>query len=286
MTITTNPEEVSPSNKSIFKRILSYFSKSGKLEETVKEIIEDSHPDRKKMGKSEQKILHNFLQFGDKSIDDIMVPRSEICAIQMNATLDEIMKMISTRSHTRFPIYKNDIDHICGFINIKDIIQNLYNKSELSLSKKMRKILTIVPNMRAIDVLTEMQAKQVHIAIVIDEYGATDGMVTIEDVIEELVGEIEDEHDVKNTKQEYSRLDKESIICSGKMELSKINKLFKIKLTAPEGKNIETIAGIILTKTGTVPKNGDIIQIMPNLQSEIIEATPRFIKQIKLTLIT
>jgi CBS domain containing-hemolysin-like protein len=262
---------------------MNYFSKQEKLEETVKEIIEDSHPERKKMTLGEQQILHNFLGFGDKDVGAIMVPRSEIVAIRMDSNLEEIVDLILTRSHTRLPVYKDDIDHICGFINIKDIIPSLAGKVEFSVEKILRKTLTVVPNMRVIDVLTEMQNSQTHIAIVIDEYGATDGMMTIEDIIEELVGELEDEHDVKDANQEYIKIDADTIICSGRMELSKAEKFFDMKIHLQKSKVVETIAGLVLNITGTLPKNGDIIEIFDKLRAEILDSTPRYIKKIKLT---
>ena len=234
------------------------------------------------MTKGEQQILHNFLGFGDKDVSSIMVPRSEIVAIRMDSSLDEIVDLILTRSHTRLPVYKDDLDHICGFINIKDIINALARKSQFSVEKILRKTLTVVPNMRVIDVLTEMQNSQVHIAIVIDEYGATDGMMTIEDIIEELVGELEDEHDVKDTNQEYIKVDNNTIICSGRMELSKAEKFFGVKLQQQKVRNVETVAGLVLNVTGSLPQNGDIIKISDDLKAEILDATPRYIKRIKL----
>jgi magnesium and cobalt transporter len=282
MPAITESEEHLGNSKSFFRRIMSYFSKQEKLEETVKEIIEDSHPERKKMTISEQRILHNFLGFGDKNVSSIMVPRSEIASIRMDSKLEEIMELILTRSHTRIPVYKDDIDHICGFINIKDIIPSLAGKAEFSIAKILRKTLTVVPNMRVIDVLTEMQNSQTHIAIVIDEYGATDGMMTIEDIIEELVGELEDEHDVKDTNQEYIKIDSDTIICSGRMELSKAEKFFGMKMQQGKSKNIETVAGLVLSITGSLPKVGDVIEIFDELRAEILDATPRYIKKIKL----
>jgi magnesium and cobalt transporter len=282
MSIISDSEEPLSSPKSLFRKIINYFSRQDKLEETVKEIIEDSHPERKKMTKGEQQILHNFLGFGDKDVSSIMVPRSEIVAIRMDSSLNEIVDLILTRSHTRLPVYKDDLDHICGFINIKDIINALARKSQFSVEKILRKTLTVVPNMRVIDVLTEMQNSQVHIAIVIDEYGATDGMMTIEDIIEELVGELEDEHDVKDTNQEYIKVDNNTIVCSGRMELSKAEKFFGVKLQQQKVRNVETVAGLVLNVTGSLPKNGDIIKISDNLKAEILDATPRYIKRIKL----
>ena len=281
MQLITESEEPSSSSKSLFKKIMHYFSKQEKLEETVKEIIEDSHPERKKMTQSEQKILHNFLNFGDKDVSSIMVPRSEMVAIRMDSKLEEILDIILTPSHTRLPVYKDDIDHICGFLNIKDIIPALAGKEEFSVEKILRKTLTVVPNMRVIDVLTEMQNSKVHIAIVIDEYGTTDGMMTIEDIVEELVGELQDEHDIKDVNQEYVKIDNNVMICSGRMEISKVEKFFDIQLQN-KSKNIETVAGLVLNVTGALPKNGDIVEISNLLKAEILDATPRYIKKMKL----
>lgn len=267
----------------MIKHLFAYLSRSSKLEDTLKEVIEYRRPENKKMSDQERYILHNFLEFGGKNASDVMIPRSQICALKINNSFEDVVKLIKNKAHTRMPVYRDNLDQIAGFINIKDLFVIWNNsQSNFHLEKILRKALIVPPKMRLIDLLSEMQNKHTHIAIVIDEHGGTDGMVTIEDVIEELVGEIQDEHDSNIQTLEYKILDKNTIICNARMEIGKVEALINQELNKEQESDFETIAGLVLSKTGTVPSKGEVVQINEVIKIEVLEADPRYIKQVKI----
>jgi magnesium and cobalt transporter len=267
-----------------FKRLINYVFSYNKLEDTVKEIIEYRRPERKKMTIAEQAILHNFLEFGEKTADDVMIPRSDICALKITDSFEDIVHAVIQKAHTRMPVYKDNMDQILGFINIKDVIALWGSKNnQITLEKIMRKVLVVVPKMKLLDLLTEMQSKHTHIAIVIDEHGGTDGMVTIEDIVEELVGEIEDEHDRIVKIENYYIIDENNIICNARMEIGKVEEIIKLPLNQEEESDFDTIGGLILSKTGTIPKTGEKVDITNLVQAEILEANLRSIKKVRLS---
>src|SRR5690606_17140353 len=143
----------------------------------------------------EKIILHNVLSLGELDVSDIMIPRADIVAIPQDITLTELKHEIAEHHHTRMPVYEDSLDKILGFIHVKDLLPMLAGDAVYDLSEIMRKLLVVPPSMPILDLLLNMRQTGSHIAIVVDEYGGTDGLVTMEDVFEELVGDIQDEHD-------------------------------------------------------------------------------------------
>ncbi|MGI4776463.1 MAG: transporter associated domain-containing protein, partial [Janthinobacterium lividum] len=165
----------------------------------------------------------------------------------------------------------------------KDLFKVIAEKQEFNLRKLIRKPIKAAPSMRIGDLLTEMQRKRIHIAVVVDEYGGTDGIVTIEDIMEEIFGRIDDEHDEKLKSDNYKILNKTTILSNSRVEVEELEKILGIKLKE-EDDEFDTIGGLVLDKAGTVPTIGTKFDISNILELEVIDASPRVLKLIKLRL--
>lgn len=180
-------------------------------------------------------------------------------------------------------VYEDTLDNIIGFIHIKDLFKVLAKKQTFQLKKIIRKPIISAPSMKLIALLAEMQIKRTHIAIVVDEYGGTDGIVTIEDIMEEIVGKIDDEHDKKLKSDSYKILNSHTILASSRVEVEKLEEILGVKLKGDDDE-FYTIGGLILAKVGNVPPVATTIDISEDVEVEVIEASPRVLKQVKLKL--
>jgi CBS domain containing-hemolysin-like protein len=226
----------------------------------------------------EVEMVYNVFQLGDIPVKVIMVPRTEILAFDVQSTLKHVVKKIAIHPHSRFPVYENTIDNIVGFIHVKDIYRALIKKgdsAQLSQLKIIRDVIT-VPEIKKIDaVLQEMRKKRIHLAVVSDEFGGTAGVITLEDIIESLVGEIDDEFDQPNkdiTKQKDG-----SYIIQGYTPIEDMRKKFKLVL---RGQGYATIGGLVFGLLGHEPRIGDEVQIS-NLHLEIKQVDGKRIKSLK-----
>jgi CBS domain containing-hemolysin-like protein len=229
----------------------------------------------------EKKMLKNIVNFGDKKINTIMVPRSDIIAISENITLDEIKKIITEDEHTRIPVYKDNIDHIIGFIHSKDLAKFLCDtKGDFNLQKIIRKILFMPCSIKLVDALLKMRSSRVHIGIVLDEFGAVDGLVTIENLVEEIVGQIDDEHDVplESSFFQIKKIDEKTYHFGGRVELKKFEEIFKIKF---EDCFVETVGGLVMATFKAIPKIGDKIE-KSQLVFKVLDADKRMVKAVEI----
>ncbi len=227
-------------------------------------------------------IISNIKDFSEKTVEDVMIPRSDIASISIDSKLEDVCKAILEHGHTRTLIYKGGLDNIAGFIHIKDLFAVIAGSKKVSLKKLIRKHIISPHSMKLIDLLAQMQINRTHIAVVVDEYGGTDGLVTIEDIIEEIVGRIDDEHDIEADEDSYKIIRPGFIITSARVEIEDLENAIGTKLRH-EDEEIDTIGGLVMAISGCVPEKGEIIIINENVVAEIIEATPRTIKQIKIT---
>jgi CBS domain containing-hemolysin-like protein len=209
-----------------------------------------------------------------------MIPRSDICAVPIDTSMENLTKIVG--SHTRTLVYRDTLDDIVGFVHIKDLYFNLSESKKLNLRSILRKPIMVVHSMKLIDLLKYMQQQRTHIACVVDEYGGTDGIVTIEDVISELIGPMNDEHETQNANQiNYEIINKDTIIVNARMEIEDLEKLLNIPLKSAND-DFDTIGGMVLAKAGKMPNIKDIIEINDKLKAEIILKDLRTIKTIKL----
>ncbi len=225
-------------------------------------------------------IIKNFESFAEKSVEDVMIPRADIIAVSYDISLENLSKTIIKHGHTRTLVYKDNLDNVIGFLHIKDLFEIIAKSKKYNLKKLIRKHIVSPHSMTLIDLLKQMQINRTHIAVVVDEYGGTDGIVTIEDVIEAIVGRIDDEHDEVLDIENFKILKPGLMIVNARMEVEELEKILNVKLRE-EDDEFDTIGGLVLAKVGTVPDKGEIITITQEVTIEIIDSTPRTIKQLK-----
>ncbi len=189
------------------------------------------------------------------SVADIMVPRSEVVLIDSSLSLEEILKIVVEDGHSRFPVYEEQIDNILGVLYVKDLLK-FFKRKDFDIREILRDAIFVPENKTASDLLKEFKEKRIHFAIVVNEYGTMVGVVCLEDIIEEIVGEIEDEYDRKD-EVSYKKITKNEFLIYPKMSIEEFNKIFKTRIVS---ENFDTIGGFILESFGYLPKSGDSIE--------------------------
>ncbi|MDG1436544.1 MAG: hemolysin family protein [Rickettsiaceae bacterium] len=230
---------------------------------------------------TEGEILNNMGSFSEKTLEDIMIPRADIISVADNISLEELNKVIVEHAHARIIVYHEHLDNILGFLHIKDLFEVIVESKNFNLKKLLRKHIVSPYSMKLIDLLAQMQRSRTHIAIIVDEYGGTDGLVTIEDIIEEIVGNIDDEHDI-GVDEDYKIIKPGVLITSARVEIEELEKILGVKLSSADDE-FDTIAGLVMALSGSVLEKGEVVHITKDIVAEILEATPRAIKQIKIT---
>ncbi len=269
--------------RKLFSPIKNFFRKT-KTPDNFVGVIKRLKINNQKMTLDERNILANLLELEDKTIEDIMVPRSDIAAIKLTTNLEELSESIKLEvPHTRTLIYDGTLDNVVGFIHIKDLFKALATKQNGRLKKLIRKHIIAAPSMKLLDLLAKMRRERTHIAIVVDEYGGTDGLVTIEDLIEEIVGRIDDEHDQQLDSDNFKVINNSTIISNARVEVEVLEEIIGEKLKNDDDE-FDTIGGLVLTRVGSVPAIGTRIDISENIEIEVTDATPRSLKQVKIRL--
>ncbi|HZZ89541.1 MAG TPA: hemolysin family protein [Caulobacteraceae bacterium] len=226
--------------------------------------------------------------FQTMTVGDVMIPRADIVALELGTPLAAVVAHFIESEHSRVPIYRESLDDPIGFVHIKDVFKLIAGKmpapapDEAVLGRVRRETLYVPASMRAADLLVRMQTRHIHLAMVIDEFGGVDGLVTLEDVIEAVVGEIDDEHDVADAAQIVARPDGVFEV-AGRTELAEVEAAIGRALPMPDPDDeIDTIAGLVAAVAGRVPRRGEIIALGPDLEAEITDADPRRIKRLRL----
>ncbi|ADE30296.1 hemolysin C [Rickettsia prowazekii] len=269
--------------RQLFYLIKHFFSKT-KTPDNFFGIIKRLKINSQKMSLDEFNILANLLKLEDKIVEDIMVPRSDIIAIKLTTNLEELSESIKIAvPHTRTLIYDGTLDNVVGFIHIKDLFKALATKQNSPLKRLIRKHIIAAPSMKLLDLLAKMRRERTHIAIVVDEYGGTDGLVTIEDLIEEIVGRIDDEHDQQLDSANFKVINNSTIIANARIEVELLEEIIGEKLKNDDDE-FDTIGGLVLTRVSSVPAIGTRIDISENIEIEVTDATPRSLKQVKIRL--
>ena len=273
----------------MFKNVLnklfsSSISKNSSLKENLETVLDTVRKDDENISKQERLMLLNVLKIDKIRSIDVMIPRADIGAVEVNDSFEKVLEVFIKESHSRVPVYEKNLDNIIGMIHIKDLIkyQNEGNFEQGYLKKIKRDVLEIPPSMPVLDLLMKMQLTRLHMGIVIDEYGGTDGLVTIEDVIEEITGEIEDEHDEQNIPM-LIKISPNSFEASARAEIEEFERLSKISLNVHDNEDVDTLGGLATALAGRVPQRGEIIKHESGLIFEIIDADPRKIKYLKIT---
>ena len=225
--------------------------------------------------------------FKSLRVDDVMTPRADIVAVEISCPFNDVLARFLEAEHTRMPIYRETLDDPVGQVHVKDVFKMLVDEKlrpapdEPVLRRLRREVLYVPGSMHAADLMVKMQASRIHMALVIDEFGGTDGLVTLEDLIEAVVGEIDDEHDEAARAQVVARPDG-LYEADGRAPLEDLEAVLQADL-APEGEDedIDTIAGLVSTLAGRVPQRGEVIGHPAGFDFEITDADPRRVKRVR-----
>jgi len=253
-------------------------------------------------------MMLNIIEFAGLRVDDVMVPRADIVAIDDTASMHDLLQRFTEANHSRLPVYRESLDDIAGMVHVKDFMRWMAVKgarrrkskaakpaapslsiaaTDMALAVKQsglhREVLFVPPSMPAADLLVKMQASHIHLAIVIDEYGGTDGLVSIEDLVEQIVGDISDEHDTDEDNL-IKPLGGGVYAADGRVAIEKLEELLGIDfLAGEEEEEADTLAGLVFKMAGRVPARGEIVRHDSGLEFEIVESDPRRVKRVKIS---
>jgi len=273
------------SDQPLFSRFISLLRKRSNLQNgsDLAEEINDLMDEGQAKGlitDEESEMVHGVLDLKETTAHSIMIPRTDISSASINSTLGEFITLVTKCGHTRIPIYKDNIDEIVGVLHAKDLLKFLGKDPDVGEQiplDVLRKPYFVPRNQKVSKLLRDLKAKKTHLAIVTDEYGGTEGIITIEDILEEIVGEIMDEHDVEPPL--LTVLDEKSILVDARLEIEKLEEHFAIKLPAGE---FESVGGFVIHILGKIPKKGEKIR-HKELEMVIKSADERRIDKILIT---
>lgn len=266
---------------------INAFVRRRAAEPTIRASIEDILGEggvTEEMSVKERAMLQNLLKFGELTVADLMVPRADIIGVEDSATLAETAAIFFEAQHSRLPVYKDTLDEPIGMVHIKDVIGYLMPGREpqpFSLQRIKRDVLFVPPSMPAQDLLLKMQATRIHLALVIDEYGGTDGLLSIEDLVEQIVGEIDDEHDT-DEEAELKPVPG-GFEADARVPVEDLEKAAGVELaTQEEREEHDTLGGLVAKLAGRLPQRGEVIAHESGVEFEVIDADPRRIKRLRI----
>ena len=250
------------------------------IEEAIEEA-EDSRPVAGDLTPSERQMLKNLLHFGDQTAGDICVTRGDIIAVPSSISFDKLIAAFAEGGHSRMPVYGHSLDEVIGMIHIKDVFLADFDASrDRSITALMRNPLFVPESMGVIELLARMRTQRTHLAIVVDEFGGTEGLVTIEDVVEEIVGDIEDEHDEAEAGM-LTMLDDGVWDADARLELEELQEVVDPRLTAVEDE-VDTVGGLAFLLAGRLLPPGESVLHPSGWRLECVDADDRRIKRLRL----
>ena len=284
--------------------------KPGSIRSDLKDVLDVMTPGESGFSPEESRMLKNILGLRERRVGDVMVPRADIIAVQQDIQIGDLVRVFEGAAHSRLVVYNDTLDDPIGMVHIRDLIafmtaraavdpeKNAKRKKPLpagldlkaidlamplSVAKIVREILFVPPSARVIDLLARMQGKQIHLALVVDEYGGTDGIVSIEDIVEQIVGEIADEHDEDETADVVIQPDG-SFIADARAKLEDVVAIvghaFDVGDAAEE---VDTLGGYLVTRAGRLPLRGELIPGPGLFEFEVLDADPRRVKRVRIT---
>ena len=250
------------------------------VRETIEELIEDQGDSAVEFDRQERTLLANILKLRDQTVADVMVPRADIVAIDADSALDDLVKVIKSAGHSRVPVYQETLDDAIGMVHFKDLIDRTDTENGFKIRDVMRDVLFVAPSMQVLELLLEMRVKRTHMALVVDEFGGVDGLLTIEDLVEEIVGEIEDEHD-REVEPEVSIQADGAIDADARVLIEDFERRFGSIASSEEREEIDTLGGLVFSLAGRVPIRGELVRHPSGAEIEVLEADPRRIRRLR-----
>ena len=248
------------------------------VREVIEELIEDVEDNATEIGADEGALIVNILKLHELTAEDVMVPRADIIAADIECGIDDLVEIMAEEAHSRLPVYSGQLDNVVGFVHIKDVLTAIRRTPRVSVEQLKRDILFAAPSIRVLDLLLEMRAGRTHMAIVVDEFGGVDGLVTIEDLVEEIVGEIEDEHDTEGPT--IIRRPDGSILADARTEISELEDLIGAFADEDEREEVDTLGGVVFSLIDRVPRRHEVIAHPSGIEFEVVDADPRRVKRL------
>jgi len=252
---------------------------------SLKDIVKDHIDNEREFSIEEREMLTNIIGFGKSRVEDSMVPRADIISADINTPAEEIIKLFSECNHSRIAIYRENLDDPVGMLHIKDFVGALSEKNieEITIEPLVKDLLFVPPSMKSRELLLKMQVSRVHMALVVDEYGGTDGLLTIENLIEEIVGEIEDEH--SDAEVHKINIYENFIDIPARATIQEAEEILGFELLSDDiDEEIDTIGGLVFLLAGRIPQRGELITHPKGFEIEIREVDQRKIINVRFRL--
>ena len=253
---------------------------NGSVREALEEIIEERSEPAAPIGDDERALLSNILNLRGLTVEDVMVPRADIVGVEVDTPLSEIVRIIGEQGHSRLPVYRGTLDDVIGMAHIKDLFLWEGHEKDFKLSEHLRRILFVAPSMEVLELLLEMRARRSHMALVVDEYGGVDGLVTIEDLVEEIIGEIEDEHD-RSSEPVLKENPDGSYTADARVEIEALEEKVGPFASDEEREYIDTLGGLVFALAGRVPIRSELVAHPSGFEFEILQADPRRVHRLR-----
>jgi CBS domain containing-hemolysin-like protein len=305
------PSEAGRNGESWLGRMLRVLFgwKAGSIRQDLEVVLEDSTPGDTGFSPQERTMLRNILGLRERRVEDVMVPRADIVAVQQDVSLGELIKVFEGAGHSRLVVYNDTLDDPVGMVHLRDLVAYMAARATvrpeaaagrkkplpanldlravdlsvpLSSTRIVRQLLFVPPSMPVIDLFAKMQATRIHLALVIDEYGGTDGVVSIEDIVEQVVGEIEDEHDEEEAPSMVRQPDG-SFLAAARASLEDVTAALGAEFDVGDAaEEVDTLGGYLFTKIGRVPVRGELVSGPGNFEIEVVDADPRRVKRLRI----
>lgn len=301
--------EPSPAGPSLFDRVLGLFRQRNgtSLREEIAGALAETTSDAESFSPGERAMLNNILRLREVRVEDVMVPRADIEAVEITTKLGDLLGLFEQSGHSRMPVYSETLDDPRGMVHIRDVLAHITKVARVKKGRTSRKtpvttlldlaqvdlartigelslirpVLFVPPSMLASDLMGRMQATRTQMALVIDEYGGTDGLASLEDIVEMVVGDIEDEHD--DDEPLITQTGDGVFVVDGKAEIDEVAKMIGEDFTAGEhGEYVDTIGGMIFNTLGRVPARGEVVQAIPGFEFHVLDADPRRVKRVRI----
>ncbi|MDN2566172.1 hemolysin family protein [Aquibium sp. A9E412] len=294
-------------DRSLRERLAGFFRwrNGNSLREDLADALSHQTDDTTSFSPGERAMLNNILRLREVRVEDVMVPRAEITAVDLSTTLGDLLKLFEQSGHSRMPVFAETLDDPRGMVHIRDVLAHVtraarngkrrtakaaalpLDLSHVDLSRTigelnlLRPVLFVPPSMLASDLMARMQAGRVQIALVIDEYGGTDGLVSLEDLVEMVVGDIEDEHD--DDEPMVTKVGDGVFVVDAKAEIEEVAEMIGEAFTPGEhAEDVDTVGGMIFNTLGRVPARGEVVQAVPGFEFHVLDADPRRVKRVRI----
>jgi CBS domain containing-hemolysin-like protein len=250
------------------------------LRSSIAELIKQHEGHGVGIEAGERALLRRILTLHDLTVADVMVPRADIVAVEERTPYDQVARIFAEEQHSRLPVYRRTLDDVTGMVHIKDVFAFSGNRATFRLSRVLRQVLFSAPSMRVLELLNQMRRTHIHMALVVDEFGGIDGLVTIENLVEEIVGDIEDEHDEDEAPQ-MTEERRGVVLVDARTSIEDFERQYGRVIAEEAEEDIDTLGGLVSSIAGRVPARGELIKHPSGLEFEVVDADARRIRKLR-----